>query len=69
MRLTAEERVVAAKILNAMLKAGADVQAQMLHPRNGQFDSNPGESARSFVRAFAAKHKISGVPYDPKMYG
>jgi hypothetical protein len=63
-----DEMMFVAGILNLMLKAHPSVHAQMLHPTHGQFDANAAEAARSFVRSFAARHKIKGVDYDKAFY-
>lgn len=73
MRLTAAEKAVAARVLNAMLKASRDgaLLQHVLHPNNGQFDAYPEEAARSFVCAFAVKHDLhkAGVKVpDPSGY-
>lgn len=65
-KLNKTEQIIAAMVMNAMIKstgreAKDNVTGAMLHPCNGQFDANPGEAARSFIRAFANKHKITGV--------
>lgn len=68
LKLSPDEREFAAYLLNAMIEAHPSVHAQMIHPTHGQFDSNAGEAARSFIRSFAARHKISGVAYDKAFY-
>lgn len=67
-KLSSSEMCFAAWLLNEMLEAHNSVIAQMLHPCHGQFDANPHEAARSFVRSFAARHKIKGVRYDKAFY-
>lgn len=67
-KLSPLEQVRAAELLNAMMDAHPSVHDQMIHPANGQFDGNPAEAARSFVRSFAARHRIPGVDYDRSYY-
>jgi hypothetical protein len=65
MRLTKEEKAIAAGVLNAMLREtgvrGSGITRYMLHPCHGQFDATPDEAARSFVYAFAVKHGLHKV--------
>lgn len=68
LKLNALDKVFLAQVLNLMLEAHPSVHAQMLHPCNGQFDAGPMEAARSFVRSFAARHRIPGVPFDKAYY-
>lgn len=68
LKLNALDKVFFAQVLNLMLEAHPSVHAQMIHPTHGQFDSNAMEAARSFVRSFAARHRIAGVPYDKAYY-
>lgn len=67
-KFTADEMMFVAGLLNLMLEAHPSVHAQMLHPTHGQYDATAAEAARSFVRSFAARHKIKGVPYDKAFY-
>jgi DNA replication initiation complex subunit (GINS family) len=56
--LAPEEKKIAAQLLAFMMEPDAEVYSNILHPNHGQFDATPGEAARSFVAAFAAKHGI-----------
>lgn len=63
-----DEMAFVAGILNLMLRAHPSVHAQMIHPTHGQFDGTAAEAARSFVRSFAARHRIAGVQFDKAYY-
>lgn len=67
-KLAPIDKVFFAQVLNMMLEAHPSVHAQMLHPQHGQFDATAVEAARSFVRSFAARHRIPGVLYDKRYY-
>lgn len=66
--LSPHQQEVAIWLLNEMLEAHGSVHAQMIHPTHGQFDGTAAEAARSFVRSFAARHRIPGVDYDKAFY-
>jgi hypothetical protein len=68
LKLAPVDKVFFAQVLNLMLDAHSSVHNQMIHPANGQFDGTASEAARSFVRSFAARHRIPGVDFDTAFY-